>query len=219
MHYLLWQLADSGFPSGGFTHSNGLEAAIQHGRVESPASLERFIQQTIVHTARASLPFVTGGHRQPETLPDLDRLADVFFNNPVVNRASRAQGRAFLSAIVKSFPGPAVDEIERQVRQLGLCGHYTPVFGALLRTLGVELRDVQRLFLFLAVKGVGAAAVRLGSAGPYDAQQLLAASAISIEQTIDRLGALTPDEAAQTAPLIDFYQSTHDRLYSRMFQS
>jgi urease accessory protein UreF len=30
---------------------------------------------------------------------------------------------------------------------------------------------------------------------------------------------LSMDDAAQTAPLIDLWQASHDRLYSRLFQS
>ncbi|MDB5296990.1 MAG: putative urease accessory protein UreF, partial [Phycisphaerales bacterium] len=31
--WLLWQLVDSAFPTGGFAHSGGVEAAWQHGRL------------------------------------------------------------------------------------------------------------------------------------------------------------------------------------------
>ena len=33
--WLLWQLADSAFPTGGFAHSGGLEAAWQNGEVSN----------------------------------------------------------------------------------------------------------------------------------------------------------------------------------------
>ena len=33
MNFLVWQLIDSAFPSGGFAHSGGLEATVQHGHV------------------------------------------------------------------------------------------------------------------------------------------------------------------------------------------
>jgi urease accessory protein len=35
--WLLWQLADSAFPTGGFAHSGGLEAAWQHGEIRNSA--------------------------------------------------------------------------------------------------------------------------------------------------------------------------------------
>ena len=39
---LIMQLADSAFPAGGLNHSQGLEAAMQSGRVTSPAGLKLF---------------------------------------------------------------------------------------------------------------------------------------------------------------------------------
>ena len=43
-YWLLWQLADSAFPTGGFAHSGGLEAAWQHGEVRNRNDLSTFIE-------------------------------------------------------------------------------------------------------------------------------------------------------------------------------
>ena len=81
------------------------------------------------------------------------------------------------------------------------------------------MADTQRAFLFIIVRGVSSAAVRLGLIGAYEAQEVQSVLAADIERTVQRCGALGPAEIAQTAPLIDLCQSTHDRLYSRLFQS
>ena len=99
------------------------------------------------------------------------------------------------------------------------CGHYAPALGALLAACRLTLDDAQRLFLFTGTRGVCAAAVRLGIVGPYRAQRLQHECLESIDDVIRRCGALSVDECAQTAPLVDLLQSTHDRLYSRLFQS
>ena len=63
------------------------------------------------------------------------------------------------------------------------------------------------------------AAVRLGLIGTYEAQELQTILSRDIDVVIATCGRLQPIEIAQTAPLIDLCQSTHDRLYSRLFQS
>jgi len=219
MHYLLWQLVDSGFPSGGFAHSNGLEAGVQHGQADGSAGVQAFARHALSQAGRSALPLVTSAHARPGALMELDALSDTFLSNPVANRASRAQGRALLSSTARSFPSAALAALEQRARAEQLHYHYAPVFGATLAALDVDLAEAQRAFLFITVRGVASAAVRLGLIGAFEAQALQAALASDIEQTLERCGNLEPAAIAQTAPLLDLCQSTHDRLYSRLFQS
>ena len=219
MRFLLWQLIDSGFPAGAFAHSGGLEAGVQHGRVVAGSGVLSFARQSLSQAGRSALPLVTAAHSDPDRLPTLDELADVFLSNPVANRASRAQGRAFLTGAARSFPRTPAGSIGDRVRCDHLCGHYAPLFGVVFAALGVGLADTQRAFLFMTIRGVASAAVRLGAITAYEAQEVQTMVAADIDRTIEQCGALTPAEIAQTAPLIDLCQSTHDRLYSRLFQS
>src|SRR5437016_2484894 len=127
MNYLLWQLADSGFPAGGFAHSGGLEAAMQHGGVADGRSVRAFAQHALVQAARGALPLMTAAHRHPDALAELDRLSDAILTNPVAHRASCAHGRAFLASSAQSFPAAAIDVLVEQVRKEELAGHYAPI--------------------------------------------------------------------------------------------
>jgi urease accessory protein len=219
MNFLLWQLIDSAFPAGGFAHSGGLEASVHHGHVRDVAGVREFARQTVAQAGRAALPLVKTAHRDSQGINELDELCDAFLANPVANRASRAQGRALLTSTARSFHHAGLDSLETRVRHEPLRGHYAPIFGAVLNLLGVDLVDTQRLFLFIAGRGVGSAAVRLGLIGVYEAQDLQAMLGDDIDFVIETCGDLEPFDISQTAPLIDLYQSTHDRLYSRLFQS
>jgi urease accessory protein len=219
MNFLVWQLIDSGFPSGGFAHSAGLEAAVQHGHVADSVGVRAFARQSLAQCGRSALPLATAAHRCPEDLAQLDELCDVFLSNPVGNRASRAQGRALLTAIARSFPGAQTAPLAGRVRMDAATGHYAPLFGALFNQLDVTLIDTQRALLFVASRSVSSAAVRLGLIGAYEAQTIQADLAPHIDAVIHACAALAPHDIAQSAPLIDLFQSTHDRLYSRLFQS
>ena len=219
MNLLVWQLIDSAFPSGGFAHSAGLEAAMQHGHVVDSAGVRAFARQSLAQCGRSALPLVTAAHRRPEDVADLDEFCDVFLSNPIGNRASRAQGRALLTSVARSFPDVEVTTIAQGIQIDAAAGHYAPLFGALFNVLGVNLIDTQRAFLFITLRSVSSASVRLGLIGTYEAQTIHADLAPHIDTVIQECGALAPDAIAQTAPLIDLFQSTHDRLYSRLFQS
>jgi len=219
MNYLLWQLADSAFPGGGFAHSGGLEAAVQHGHITDSVAVCAFVRHAIAQAGRSGLPLVSAVHRQPDRLSEIDRLCDAFLTNPVAHRASCAQGRAWLAGTLRSFPDEGIGVIEETLRHDRLAGHFTPVFGVVTARLGLDLREAQRLFLYVTMRGVASAGVRLGVIGTYAAQNLQAAAAGDIDAVIERCGALEPLDIAQSAPLIDLFQSTHDLLYSRLFQS
>ena len=220
--FLIWQLVDSAFPSGGFAHSGGLEAAVQHGDVGSAADVERIGRTAVLQAGRAALPLVCAADRCPADLAALDARADLFLNQPVGNRASRAQGLALLATARRVFPGQAMEAIAEIVSppsSAALKGHHAPLFGAVMNALGVDVDTACRMFLFQAARGSISAAVRLGVIGMFDGQRLQAAMADPIEHIVAACRDLTLDDLAQAAPILDLYQSTQDRLYSRLFQS
>jgi urease accessory protein len=225
--WLLWQLSDSAFPTGGFAHSAGLEAAWQQGEVRNREELTSFLEASLPQLARSALPFVTASWHEPERISEFDRLADAFLTNHVANRASRLQGQALQSAIKRIFQSesnPLKLAIDQNVATRELeCdppfAHFAPVFGMNLRCLGISRETTSRLFFFNHVRGIIAATVRLNIIGPMEGQALQHRLSAKAEETCRRCESLTLDDLAQTAPLLDLWQGTQDRLYSRLFQS
>jgi len=215
---MVLQLADSALPAGGFAHSGGVEAAVQLGRVRGPEDLADFLDEVVWNLATSALPFVTAAVRRPSGLPALDRRCDASLPSQIANRASRAQGRAFLRAAAAAF-GDALAPLGEEVQQLHLPGHLAPVFGAVLGRLGAAEGEARRLFLFQGVRGAASAAVRLGVIGPLEAQALLSAAAAAAERALQATAGVAPEQASSSAPLVDLLQGYQERLYSRLFQS
>ncbi|MFT3771640.1 MAG: urease accessory UreF family protein [Minicystis sp.] len=217
--FLLLQLADSAFPTGGFAHSGGLEAAYQLGEIDGPEGLAKLLVESLDQAGHGALPLVSAAHGAPERLPELDHLCDAFTTNHITNRASRAQGQAWLATAAATFGDPAIGALRVQVRAEGLFGHLAPVFGAITRILGVVLDDAQKLFLFLHLRSLVSSAVRLNAIGPIGAQSLQHRLGEQALRVWGRCRALGPEDLAQTSPLLDLFQGHHDRLYSRLFSS
>lgn len=214
--WMLWQLADSAFPTGGFAHSAGLEAAWQQGEVRDRKELASFLEASLQQLGHASLPFVTAAFDQPARVAEWDGLCDAFTTNHVANRASRSQGRAFLAAVERIYPSGlrSVNESEPLA-----CGHFAPVFGCSLGRLGVSRPTTAGLFFFCQLRGMVTAGVRLNIVGPMEAQILQQHLSPVAGRILQNCANLTPENIAQTAPLLDLWQGAQDRLYSRLFQS
>ncbi len=216
MDFFMLQLADSAFPAGGFAHSGGLEAAWQQGEV---ATLSGYVAEVLWQAGHGALPLVGAAH-DGAAISGLDARCDVFLSNPVANRASRAQGRAFLSTCARCFPQEAgIAALREQVRAERLRHHHAPVFGAALRALGIGRSEAQGLFLFLAMRGAVSAAVRLGMAGPHEAQGVQRRAGEELLRVLACCAEIPVEELAQTAPVLDLFHGTHDRLYARLFQT
>lgn len=210
--WLVLQLADSAFPTGGFAHSAGLEALRAAGEL---GGVEPFCAELIDQVAHGSLPLVAAAHDEPARLAELDALARATLWSHVATRASRAQGRALLDVAARSFGHP---ELAR-ARAAPLDGHLAPIHGFVARTLGVGRDDALATFLHLALRGALSAAVRLGCCGPTEAQSIHRRLHPALDDALAAARTRSLDELAQTAPLIELVQATQDRLYSRLFQS
>ncbi|RYE94995.1 MAG: urease accessory protein UreF [Myxococcales bacterium] len=217
--WLLLQLADSAFPAGGFAHSGGLEAMMQQGELEAPDALRGFLEQALWQTGRGALPLVSAAHADPGAHAALDARADALLVSHVANRASRQQGRALLATAVRSFELPALAALQREARAAGLATHHAPVFGAIAARLDLPADETRQAFLHLQLRGLTSAAVRLGLLGPHEAQGLHFALGPLLTRVHDTCAPLGLDALAQTAPLLDLFGATHDRLYSRLFLS
>ncbi len=217
--WLVLQLADSAFPTGAFAHSGGLEAAVQCGETSTAARLDAHVRAHLWNAGSASLPFAAAAHDDPSAAGDLDALADALLSNHVANRASRTQGRAFLLACARVFDEPVVAALASRARAGAAPAHLAPMFGATLAALGVGRREALALYLYGALRCVVSAAVRLGVVGPHEAQRLQRRHAATLDEVLARCERLPAAEAATVAPLLDLIGATHDRLYTRLFQS
>jgi urease accessory protein len=218
LSWLLLQLSDSALPTGGFAHSGGLEPAAQQGEVRTADDLRRFLRDALWQAGHCLLPLASAAHADPAALSRLDARADAFLVSRVANRASRTQGRAFLDTCARIFPAE-LSGLREGARRAGLFLHQAPIAGAVLRQLGLARTEAQQLLLSLALRGLLFAAVRLGIAGTHEAQRIQHEMSSALDEVLGACGELGEDEVAQTAPLLDLFGSTHDRLYSRLFQS
>lgn len=211
--WLLLQLSDSAFPTGGFAHSGGLEAAVQARLVSTERDVWRWLGDATWGIGWSALPFVSAAFARP--IAEVDAACDAFLTGAVANRASRTQGRAFVETCARVFPHEEIAALRAEARALP--GHHAPLFGAVARGLGASADEARRVFLHLSLRGLSSAAVRLGVVGPHLAQRMCFDLHDTLERVAHECAELSAEDAAWTAPLQELFGGTHDRLYSRLF--
>ncbi|KAI8893912.1 hypothetical protein BC833DRAFT_556465 [Globomyces pollinis-pini] len=243
--WILLQLADSALPTGGFVASGGLEAYVQTNHM---VSLDQFITNSLSSMAFSNIPFIRSTwialeNRDLNEIVEIDRRYNALLGSNHVNkRASCAQGVAYLTLITKSFPKVElldfITDFKLLIRANKTLGHLAICFTVACYSLGLDCGKVEFLFLFLHVRAVVSSAIRMSLIGPYEGQQVIFDSKSKVgtilklvnnkllkpilpETDLEALlmGEGVEELAVSTSPLLDIVQGSHDRLYTRIFNS
>lgn len=221
--WTFWQLADSAFPSGGFAHSAGLESARQQGLVTDARSLGWFLESLLQDSSRGIVPFLVAVHTSDQAsdqaLVRVDRWCDAFLSNHVANRASRVQGRSFLTAAEAAFEIAEIGELRQSVASGELNGHHAVLVGRVTRLLDLPLDRTVAWYLYTQLRDVISAATRLNIIGPLAGQSLISRFGRFVEHEAELATVRDVDRAAITSPVLEIVATRHDQLYSRLFQS
>ena len=71
----------------------------------------------------------------------------------------------------------------------------------------------------MSLRSLISSAVRLNVVGPLQGQATQHMLSVYAEEMAERYGDLDLEQIAQIAPVVDLLQATHDRIYSKLFQS
>ncbi|KAG0140733.1 hypothetical protein CROQUDRAFT_718515 [Cronartium quercuum f. sp. fusiforme G11] len=192
--HLINILSDSNLPVGGFVSSSGLESFISHSFLATAVSeaerIERlisFTRSSLLNYASLAIPFMNGLFTILKSVPELtvdstlrlDRLYHAMCLNPVTRRSSLAQGSAMILLYTKAFSTAdqtiirhLKDRLQPTKRSIHLPIAYALVSGL----LGLSRARAIDLHMFLYVRSILSAAVRLNLIGPYLSQRILFSS-------------------------------------------
>lgn len=225
----LLQLTDSGFPSGAYTLSHGLETLVAEGWVADPGALGTVIAALLLdRAAEADLPVVLAAHRLGADADDgvIDQLADLDRTLETVKLAreeregSRRVGRRLLSEAARLYPGALVARYAAVARAAGgPPGHAAVAQGLAYAAAGVAARTAALAVGAALASGTVTAAMRLGLIGHGDAQRLLLEAHPVIAAAVDRAETRDPADLRPSAPMLDIALARHERADVRTFAS
>jgi len=220
--YAILQLCDSAFPTGGFSHSMGVEAATLNFYIEDTGTLKNFILCSLENTGSFCLPYVKAAYEASNDLKKLvllDSLHNAALLNHVAHKASKQQGKSFLTTSCEVFQLHQLHPLKRLAEEQQINCHLPILFAVVCASLNIPISKVGKMFLFTSLRTIIASIVRLGKIGTIKAQQWQFEMVDCLDDIFTRNWKLLPEEACTTYPLIEVLQNTHDTMFAKLFFS
>ncbi len=215
---LIW-LASPALPVGGFSYSEGLEAAIDAGHVTNEASAAGWLVDQL-HLALSRSDFAVlaqavGAWRQGDDARILALDAWVLRTRETseLRQQTEQMGRSLVEWLKSVRP-------EAAARAQAL-GHLTyPVaFALAASTSGASLRAIVLAFAFGWAENMMQAAIKSVPLGQSAGQRILARLAREIPPAVDHALSLGEGERQSFSPMLAILSARHEHQYSRLFRS
>lgn len=216
---LLW-LASPALPVGGFSYSEGLEAAVDAGVVHDAASAGDWLDdQLALGLARAELPLLAAAHRA-WTAHDAARLGELagWWLATRETHELRAQteqmGRSMLELLRQRTPDDA------RLATLAQLPPAWPIAFALAAVqAGADALQSMLAFGFSWAENQVQAAIKAVPLGQGAGQRMLARLASELPPLAEAALAIGDDERLAFTPLLAIRSARHETQYSRLFRS
>jgi urease accessory protein len=219
----LMRLASPSLPVGGFSYSEGLEPAVEAGRVaDENTAAEWLLQQLRLALARADAPLMA---HALQAWRDGDGARIAALNAWVLASRETAElrlqaeqmGRS-LTEWLKNGEQPADARIG-QLASLQPAPSWPVAFALAAAQAGATAADALHAFAFGWAENMVQAAMKTVPLGQAAAQRILARLAAEIPRTMEEALALPASEAIAFAPMLAVLSARHETQYSRIFRS
>jgi urease accessory protein len=219
---LLW-LASPALPVGGFSYSEGLEGAVEHGIVATEQQAgDWLVDQLLLSQARADWAVAAAAHRAWQIsawaeLPALNGWIVQTRESRELRLQTEQMGRSLLEWLRN---GPHAADPRVAVLAASTPAPTWPLAFALATVLaGATARDALLAMAFGWAENMAQSAIKSVPLGQAAAQRLLGRLADVIPTAVDL--ALQADEAQRQAhaPMLAILSARHETQYSRLFRS
>jgi len=218
---LIW-LASPALPVGGFSYSEGLEAAVESGRVGSEADAARWlVDQLQLSLARSDIAAAAKafGAWQRGDAAAVRELNDWVLATRET-REFRAQteqmGRSLLEWLKNCASG---DARLAQLAALAPAPTWPLAFALAATQTGAPLREALLAFAFGWAENMVQAAIKSVPLGQNAGQRMLAALVQEIPDAVDHAMGLMDSERQAFTPMLAILSAQHEIQYSRLFRS
>lgn len=218
----LMRLASPALPVGGFSYSEALEAAIDHGRVSDAASTRAWLlDQLDLGVARCDLPLLAAAHDawsrgDFDQISTLNRWATTVRETCEMQLQAQQMGRSLLEWLRQRGSADAAIDHAATLKPAPV---WPVVFALAAVRADAPAHDSLIAFALGWAENMVQAAIKAVPLGQSAGQRVLDALAAAIPGAADRALATQPDQRQAFTPMLAILSAQHETQYSRLFRS
>ncbi len=218
---LLW-LASPALPVGGFSYSEGLEAAVEAGSVHDETSAQRWLlDQLHLGLGRSELPLLAQAiaawaAHDDARIAALNEWALATRETSELRRQCEQMGRSMRDWLRQRAPDDArLPTLARLVPAPA----WPIAFALAAAQSGADVRDALLAFGFGWAENMVQAALKAMSLGQSGGQRILGALSEALPAVVDAALALPDQDRQAFTPMLAILSAQHETQYSRLFRS
>ncbi len=222
---LMW-LASPALPVGGFSYSEGLEAAIDAGLVRNEAEVSRWlVDQLHLALARADLAVVARAHaawrqRDSGRVTELNDWVRLTRESSEFRQQTEQMGRSLGAWLTTqdaelAFPDARIAEL----LAMKPAPTWPVAFALAVERTGAPLRDALLAHAFGWAENMVQAAIKSMPLGQSAGQRILAALVEAIPAEVEHALTLPDSQRQAHTPMLAILSAQHEAQYSRLFRS
>ncbi|MBB4823448.1 urease accessory protein [Sporosarcina luteola] len=221
----LFQLCDSNFPTGAFSHSYGMETYIQEDKIFDQYTflqwLTVYVNEQLVYSDGLACRIVYEALKdgRQAQIWEMDRLLTVQ-NLPRESReGTKRIGEGMLKLVQSLYDIPLLATYTEKIRNKEAYGHPAIVFTIVGHHLGVSSESTILYYLYSVVSSLVQNAVRAIPLGQTAGQQVIQQFQDTLLDATEKIKTIDPDDFGIVSPGLELAQMQHERVGIRIFMS
>ncbi|MES2889717.1 MAG: urease accessory protein UreF [Pseudomonadota bacterium] len=219
----MW-LASPALPVGGFSYSEGLEAAVEAGLVRTEAQALRWLDDQLhLSVARSDMAVMAKAFKAWQRADDpallgLNEWVLATRETHESRQQTQQMGRSLVEWLKNQAPG--LSEVHRlQLEAFVPCPTWPLVFALAAAQTGAPLHEALLAFGFGWTENMVQAALKAVPLGQNAGQRILAQLVQALPVAVDHAMGLTQDTRQAFTPMLAILSAQHETQYSRLFRS
>ncbi|MFC4801334.1 urease accessory protein UreF [Neobacillus sp. GCM10023253] len=221
----LFQLCDSNFPTGAFSHSYGLESYIQEDKVHDKASflewLHVYVNEQLIYSdgLASRLVYEALEKEDLEKVWKLDRMLMVQNLPRETREGTQRIGDRMLNLVESLYDIPILAVYRERIKNKQSFGHPSIVFTIVGHHLGVPKKTTTMYYLYSTVSSLVQNAVRAIPLGQTAGQKSIQEFQAALINAAEKIQSLEEEDFGIVSPGLELSQMKHERVNIRIFMS